>query len=142
MSKISKLEGKIDEIIEMLIDGKSYRQIAEYYDIPLTTLHNYTSKPEHYARTREALVISASTFDDKAEQVLKDAQSDKNEIQRANCLAQHYRWKAAKRAPSIYSERSEIKHDLQSPLIIAWNEPIKPENTTDIKTGGGESTSK
>lgn len=104
------LENKIDEIIELLISGKSYRDIAEIMDVPLTTLHDFTSKSEHSARVREALEYSASSFDDKAEKVLIDAKGTIPEIQRAKELAQHYRWKASKRSPKKYGDKLDVEH--------------------------------
>mgnify|MGYP006217686967 CR=1 FL=1 len=66
----SKLNGKIDEIIEMIIDGKTYRQMAEKFNVSLGCLHAYTSLDEHSARVKQALDYSASTYDDQAEEIL------------------------------------------------------------------------
>jgi len=98
----------IDIIIDMLIDGLTYRKIAESLKIPLSTLHDFVSRPEHFARAQTALNISAQTFDDMAEQILRDAKSDKNEIQRARELAQHFRWRAAKRNPQRFGEKVDV----------------------------------
>jgi len=121
---MSKLDGKLDEIIEMLIDGDSYRVVAKKLNVPLSTLHDYTSKSEHSARVREALLYSASTFDDKAEQVLKDADSNLVEVQRARELAQHYRWKASKRAPKIYGDKLDVTSDGEQikGTIVKWGD--------------------
>ncbi len=125
---MSKLEGKIDTIIEMLIEGDSYRVIANYLEVPLSTLHDYTSKSEHSARVREALLYSASTFDDKAEQVLKDAESNSVEVQRARELAQHYRWKASKRAPKQYGDRLETETTVtEIKTVLKGTEPPEGE---------------
>jgi transposase len=105
MSKKSKLDGKLDTIIELILEGYSYRKIAERLEVPLTTLHDYTSKGEHSARAREALEYSAQTFDDKAEEVLINAKSNLTEVQRARELAQHYRWKASKRNPKRFGDK-------------------------------------
>lgn len=121
---MSKLEGKIDTIIEMIIQGDSYRIVANYLEVPLSTLHDYTSKSEHSARVREALLYSASTFDDKAEQVLKDAASNSVEVQRARELAQHYRWKASKRAPKQYGDKLDVTTlgEKISTTVIKWGD--------------------
>lgn len=105
---MSKLEGKIDEIVELLLQGLSYRQIAERLDVKLTTLHDYTHRGEHSARVREALEYSAQTFDDKAEEVLLSAEGTKEEIMRARELAQHYRWKASKRNPRRFGDKLDL----------------------------------
>jgi len=103
----------IDVIIDLIIEGFSYRKIAEKMQVPLSTLHAFVSLPEHSARANNALQISAQTFDDKAEQVLIEAPADKNELQRARELAQHYRWKAAKRNPKKYGDKVDVTTDGQ-----------------------------
>lgn len=105
---MGKLDGKIDEICEKLIAGETYRNIASDLDVPLSTLYDYTSKPEHSARVKTALEFSASTYADKAEQALLLAESDKNEIARARELAQHYRWHAGKRNPRTYGDKIDV----------------------------------
>ena len=106
-----QLEGKIDEIIEMLHEGDSYRTIAEKLGVKLTTLADYTSNAEHSARVREALKYSASTFDDKAEKVLLEAESHPVEMARAKELAQLYKWRASKRNPRDYGDTVDITSD-------------------------------
>lgn len=106
-----KIELDLDNIVEMILQGDSYKTIAQKLNIGLTKLHEFTSNTNHSARVREALIISASTFDDKAEQVLLDAKRDMVEIQRARELAQHYRWKASKRAPRVYGDKLDLTTD-------------------------------
>jgi len=117
-----KIELNLDEIVEMILQGDSYKTIAQKLGINLSTLHKFTSNPNHSARVREALIISASTFDDKAEQVLKDAKGNMIEIQRARELAQHYRWKASKRAPKVYGDKLDLTTDGKElpTTTIAW----------------------
>jgi transposase len=103
-----KLDGKIEEIISMLIEGKTYRQIADNLGVALSTLHDFTSRPEHSARAREALEYSSDTYADKAEQVLIEAERDMIEISRARELAQYYKWKASKRSPKKYGDKIDV----------------------------------
>lgn len=117
---MSKLKGKLDDIIELLVKGKTYREIAESHSVALTTLFDFLHLPEHSARAREALELSADLYADKAEEVLKDAKSTMTEIQRARELAQHYRWKASKRAPKRYGDRLDVTSDgkaIPAPVI-------------------------
>lgn len=111
---IDKLEDNFDEIIEMIIEGKRYREIKDKYGVSLAALHAFLSKDEHCARTREALNISADTYVDKAEQILTSLKRNSNmsEIMKARELAQFYKWLAAKRRPKEYSERQQIEHEL------------------------------
>lgn len=102
------LSGKIDRIIELISEGKTFRQIAEELKVSKTSLMDFTAKSDHSARVREALEYSADSYADKAEQVLLDAKSNLVEIQRAKELAQHYRWKASKRSPKRFGDRIEV----------------------------------
>lgn len=108
--KAHKLDGKIDLIIEMIMNGDSYRVIAKKFKCGLGNLHAFTTKAEHSARVREALEISAASYDEKAEEVLRNIKKNSNvvEMARARELAQHYRWKAGKRNPRKYGDRSQV----------------------------------
>lgn len=100
----------IEIVIELIIDGYTFRQIAEQLNIKLSTLHYHTSTPEHSARVSQALEISAQTYEEKAELILITAEASAYEMQRARELAQHYRWKAAKRSPKKYGDKIATEH--------------------------------
>ena len=106
MSKIGSID--IDLLLDYIHEGKTYRQIADLFEVKLSTLADFVAKPEHSARVREALNASADTYADKAEQVLIEAEPNKEEIMRAKELSQFYRWKAAKRSPNRYSDRQIV----------------------------------
>ena len=103
----------IELIIDDLIDGLSYRQIALKYNVKLSTLHDFVSKPEHSARAKNALEISAQTYADQAEQILLDIQPDSTPIEmaRARELSQYYKWKAAKRNPRALGDKIDVTSD-------------------------------
>lgn len=122
MAAKSKLDGKIDDIIEMILEGMSYRKIAKKLGVALSTLHDYTSKSEHSARAREALQYSADTFDEKAEQALLEAKSSMTEVQRARELAQHYRWRSSKRDPKRYGDKLDIEQ------TVRVEQPLFPDS--------------
>ena len=139
-----KLDGRLDEIIDLILDGHTFRTIADHLRVPLTVLHRYISREEHSARAREALELSAATFADKAEQVMLDV-PEKGEtcqmaFQKARELAQHYRWKAAKRSPKKYGDR--IDHTTggepiemkPQPLIVYNTAPPLAGNENDVET--------
>lgn len=119
----------VEEIISMLIDGKTYRKIADELNTPLSTLHDFTSKPEHSARVRQALEYSASTYADQAEEVLIKAEGNLVEIQRARELAQHYRWKASKRSPKKYGDKLDVTTDGEK--ITSYNVGFKKPDSGD-----------
>lgn len=101
----------IDSLIDDIIEGLTYRQMAAKYECSLGTIHNFLSKDEHSARANEARQASADGYADKAEQVLIDAPADRIELQRARELAHHYRWKASKRNPKNYGDKLETKNE-------------------------------
>jgi len=115
-----KSDVNIELICELIIDGKTYREIAEHIGVSLTKLHYHTSKSEHSVRVREALQISADTYADKGERVLIEAKSTLVEVQRAKELSQFYKWKASKRSASKYGDKMELEHKGESiaPVII------------------------
>lgn len=102
-----------DEVWELLIQGKTYRYIAEHFSVKLSTLADFMAKPEHSARKRECLLISADIFSDLAEeafmQISDNAQN--GEIMRQRELGQFYKWKSAKRNPKIYGDRIDTTED-------------------------------
>ena len=100
----------IEDIYNDLIDGLSYRQIADKYKVKLSTLHDFVSKSEHLARAKTALEISAQTYADKAEQILLDIEANSTPIEmaRARELSQYYKWKAAKRNPGGFSDKLDL----------------------------------
>lgn len=104
----SSLKGHEEDILSLLIDGETFKSIAKKYNVSLSTLHEYMNKAEFSARTRNALEMSASSYADKAEEVLLLAEKDRIEIQRARELAQHYRWKAGKRNPKKYGDKLDL----------------------------------
>lgn len=120
----------IEIIYNDLIDGLSYRQIADKYKVKLSTLHDFVSKSEHSARAKTALEISAQTYADKAEQILLDIEANSTPIEmaRARELSQYYKWKAAKRNPRGFSDKIDITSDnerlTQHPAIELSKEQI------------------
>lgn len=109
---------EIDKIVDLILEGKTYRAIALELKMPLSSLYSgIQSNAEHSARVREALQFSANTFADKAEDVLYEADSTKEEIMRARELAQHYRWKASKRAPKIYGDKLDVTQTVKNENI-------------------------
>jgi len=105
--------------------------------VSLGTLHNFLHN-EHSPRAREALDYSASTYADKAENVLKDIDKESNtvEMARARELSNHYRWKAGKRSPKEYGDRvqQDVKHSGEV-LIESEKDRIKRIAALKIKLG-------
>lgn len=101
----------IDFIIEDILNGMTYRAMAQKYGVPLSTFNDFISNPEHSARAKNAQITSAQTFEDKAEEVLINAERDGVEIQRAKELSQLYKWKARVRNPKAYGDKIDVTSD-------------------------------
>lgn len=103
----------IDFVCEMLIEGKTYKQIADMLKITEPKLFYHTTKVEFSARVRDALQISSNTYANKAENVLNaiPKQATQGDIVKARELAQHYRWMAGKRNPKQYGDKLDVTSD-------------------------------
>lgn len=121
----------IDKIVDYIIEGKTFREISKLTGIKLSTLHDNISKDEHFARVQSALAISADTYAEKGEEVLKKAKGNSVEIARARELSQYYRWKSAKRNPKKYSDKIDVTTD---------NKELPSSNIIFIPSNNHEST--
>jgi len=126
---MAKSEIDIDKVIELIIDGYTFRQMSDELNVKLSTLHDFTSRPEHSARVSQALEISAQTYEEKAEFILINAEASAYEMQRARELAQHYRWKAAKRSPKKYGDR--ISQEITGEVTINKLSPEERQKRID-----------
>jgi|APGre2960657404_1045060.scaffolds.fasta_scaffold02452_13 FixJ family two-component response regulator len=118
----------IDDIIFRIIDGQTYRTIAKDLNVPLSTLFDFIHKPEHSARAREALKLSADVIADKAEEVLKEAKGTLTEVTRARELAQYYKWKSSKRNPGTYGDKVDMNHTGDLTIRKIEVEIVKPKD--------------
>jgi len=108
---------KIDVVCELLIEGKTWKYIADVIGMPVSTLHGrITSNAEYSVRAMAAKELSAESYADKGEEVLKNAEGTREELSRARELAQHYRWMAGKRSPKKYGDKLDVTTDGR-PLI-------------------------
>jgi DNA-binding transcriptional MocR family regulator len=111
----SKLAGKIEEICEMLINGDSYRQIADHYGVGLGTVTRYLAQPEHSAYAREARRAAGQTAADKAREILTSREpKDMVELMWMREQASHYRWEASKKNPKDYGDKVEIEGNINT----------------------------
>lgn len=100
----------IDAICEMITSGIPMVKISKQLGISLGTFINWISDDiDRSARVREARARSAKYWDEKAEEVIREA-PDKFELERARELAHHYRWRAKAIAPREYGEKVTQEH--------------------------------
>lgn len=102
----------LTEILILIENGETYRNIAAKYNTNLSRLYRFLSDEKHSARVKLALEQSADTYYDKAEEALHALQSKgtQADIARQRDLAQFYARKAGKRNPKVYGERIHQEH--------------------------------
>lgn len=88
-------DSKIDIVCQMITEGRTYRDIANHFEVTLWCLFKYLYDDKHSVRTREAREFSAHVLVDQAELVLAQAKDNPQYNFIAAQLAHHYRWKAA-----------------------------------------------
>lgn len=138
MSSRNKHNLDIERILPLLIEGWSFRKIAEFFNCPLSTLYDYCSKNSSTdgidansprARIKDALMISADSYADKAEQVLLDAENkSSSEVHRANYLSCHYRWLSSKRNPHIYGNQENVEVNQTTRIV-----KVKSKSNSDTE---------
>ena len=101
--------GGIDWVCEQIEADLSYRDIAETAGVKIPTLRYWLeADPARSARARAARTQSAAECDQKALEVLKNAERDQIEMTRAREIAQHYRWRAKVRDPRRYGDKLAV----------------------------------
>lgn len=100
----------IDVICDRITAGHSLTSVAKEIGIHAATLIRWLEDdPQRSARAREARIRSARIWDEKAEAVIAAA-PDKFELDRAQALAHHYRWRAKAIAPRDYGDKVTQEH--------------------------------
>lgn len=100
----------IDMICDMISTGESLTAVANEIGIHTANLIRWIENDsQRSARVREARVRSARIWDELAERVIAAA-PDKFELDRAQALAHHYRWRAKAIAPRDYGDRVQQEH--------------------------------
>lgn len=98
----------IDAILELIVEGWTYRQIAAKYEVGVARLCAWfaadTERSHACMRAREA---SAQAHEEAAEEEIVNAQ-DQFELSKAKELAIHRRWRAKMVNPRMYGERQQI----------------------------------
>lgn len=105
-----KLDGKLDEILDLFSNGDPFREVARKMEVSTRTLHIFLNKDGNKDAYHAIMQESSDSYASKAEEVLMGAPADKYELQRARDLAHHYRWMASKRNPKKYGDKIDIDH--------------------------------
>lgn len=98
-----------DDILQRIEAGESINQIAATLGVNRSTLWRWLEQDvQRSARAKSSRTISAQAWEEKAEDVIKDA-ADPFSLAKAKELAHHYRWRASKISPA-YGEKIQTEH--------------------------------
>lgn len=125
-----KLDGKLDEILDLFADGDAFRVVAKKMNVSTRTLNKFLSLPENINEYRAVMQESSDSYASMAEETLLNAPGNKFELQRARDLAHHYRWMASKRNPKRYGDKLDIDHTSagEKMAVISLGSGIAPDN--------------
>ncbi len=100
----------LDRICDAIANGGSMTAIAVAAGTSVGGLSSWiAADAERSARVREARIVSARVWDEKAEAAIEGAK-DAISLGKARELAQHYRWRASKIAPKDYGDKVSHEH--------------------------------
>ncbi len=103
-------EKGLDWLCDELANGQTQRAICADLGInPATLCYWIASDPKRSARTREARISAARLWEERAGQVIEEAQ-DQFALAKAKELAHHYRWKASKANPKEFGDKVTAEH--------------------------------
>ena len=111
----------IDALCDMILDGKSYRDIASECKVSMGGLTRWIAKePERLHACACAREVASQTYDEMAVEGLIEA-SDMFELSKAKELATHYRWRAKCANPKKYGDKtmSEITGADGGPIDVS-----------------------
>lgn len=98
----------VTAVCDMIIEGKSYREIAKHYAVGLATLATWIeADPERSHACARAREISAQTFDEQALEVIREAK-DGFALSKAKEEAIHLRWRAKAVNPRRYGDKVAV----------------------------------
>lgn len=114
----SKLDGRLDEILDLFADGETFRGVARIVGVSTRTLNKFLTRKDNVEQYYAVLQESSDSYASMAEEALRNSPADKIEIQRARELAHHYRWMAAKRNPKRYGDKLDVDAKVSGNIVI------------------------
>lgn len=116
-----------EEVIEMIENNKSYREISERYKVRVENVFWLVNESEHSARAKKALQAASYTLLDKAQEAIESIQDDST----------HARVARQRELKNIYLYRAQIKNRKELDLNYKEKEDSStvkmPEITINLK---------
>ena len=98
-------QGGLAWVLEQILSGQSLRNISGLANVSLGGLVEWLTKdPERERAVLDARRRMALLWDEQALDVIAQAQTPV-ELQRAQQMAAHLRWRAARMAPRVYGDK-------------------------------------
>ena len=114
----SKLDGRLDEILDLFADGETFRAVAKNVGVSTRTLNKFLTRKDNVEQYYAVLQESSDSYASMAEEALRNSPADKIEIQRARELAHHYRWMASKRNPKRYGDKLDVDAKVSGNIVL------------------------
>lgn len=139
-----KLNDNVEDIVEMIIGGASFRKICATYNVPMQTYFTWRLTSQYSSLIEAAMIYSSECDVEKAEEILLEEAGEKDiaNVQRRRELSQFYRWRASKRNPKVFGNKTEIEQtvnintgvtkDEMQELLQAAKERVKQRQSKDI----------
>lgn len=117
-----KILANAEDVIDMIYNDHTYRQIAKKYEVDLKVVLWFVSESSYSSRAKSALEASAEIAFDKAEEVLAEIKKgdDQALITRQRELAHHYRKKAGVKNRYRFSDKiqQDINLSMQDAFVL------------------------
>lgn len=117
-----KILANAEDVIDMIYNDHTYRQIAKKYEVDLKVVLWFVSESSYSSRAKSALEASAEIAFDKAEEVLAQIKKgdDQAMITRQRELAHHYRKKAGVKNRYRFSDKiqQDINLSVQDSFVL------------------------
>lgn len=117
-----KILANAEDVIDMIYNDHTYRQIAKKYEVDLKVVLWFVSESSYSSRAKSALEASAEIAFDKAEEVLAEIKKgdDQALITRQRELAHHYRKKAGVKNRYRFSDKiqQDINLSMQDSFVL------------------------
>lgn len=100
ITKKQNLLNNADDVISMIEDNKSYRDIAKKYSIDVSEICWFVNESQHSTRARQALKIASYDLLDKAQQAIESIEDESTNARVAR----------QRELKNIYLYRAQIKN--------------------------------
>lgn len=118
ITKKQNLLNNADDVISMIEDNKSYRDIAKKYNIDVSEICWFVNDSQHSTRARQALKIASYDLLDKAQQAIESIQDESTNARVAR----------QRELKNIYLYRAQIKNRKELDLHYREQESTNNNN--------------